>query len=694
MDERDDGGKSESEQDVEKQQHGGDEERRQQNFDSITFSYLKRHYFDADALRRRTMDEFVQAMRTGRMIAFTGSMTTEDRGYSSWDEFVASCFQAARSSFERHETKARSQVAELRQVVEKFEEFGNEARPPFRLDKRVSFSIIGETVDVAAHYSRMDHVNPNKEISDKEFLVRKTWKTDKTVLETLLHDLNIDRTITLNYDLEAELEYSHRAPPRDGDGLNALGALGNLDHDPASGSIIKRLPGARSLVSDIFNRERTDRLIEFAVGSADHEYHVLHLHGRADAFDSMVVSYRDYDRLYRRGGLSKAPFEHALQLLFAGNPILFVGIGMTEADVNRTLHDYVGNHPYRRVTPTFLLWNSYGRRDEGGNPVPGIDQDACDVFRLDMLHRLGVLTIFSHELEGADEGEILAPKGNNEERRMFNVNRLRNAIALLARDLQARRDRRMARVTHWRSMASRVRQAKGLITAWEVESHAATGCSAQFKLDELTGKLSLAIGPAGVGKGGEARGLADAWLRAHPTGTVLLLNADFCFDTDGLLNLVGDFIKARREAEGRRIPDGTSRNETFRLDRAFTLEQPALIVLIGVERLFGTNGEPLSAEFDEMLRRYVRCCAAPEPEKRATIGIVVFTTPRAVQYFQGIGWCSDSAIELQRRQDAKGPSRYMASLGENLKLSFNPVSGLIVEDKRRTSLACLIHRGG
>jgi hypothetical protein len=49
-------------------------------FEDPTFSYLKRHYFDAAKLEQRTMVEFARALRTGRVIAFTGSLTTIDGG--------------------------------------------------------------------------------------------------------------------------------------------------------------------------------------------------------------------------------------------------------------------------------------------------------------------------------------------------------------------------------------------------------------------------------------------------------------------------------------------------------------------------------------------------------------------------------------------------------------------------------------
>ncbi|WP_339500851.1 SIR2 family protein, partial [Pseudomonas canadensis] len=175
------------------------------------------------------------------------------------------------------------------------------------------------------------------------------------------------------------------------------------------------------LVSDVFLRERTDRLIEFAVGSAEHEYHVMHLHGRADRHETMVVSYRDYDRLYRRSGTSKVPFEHALGLLYSGNPVLFVGIGMSESEINQSLQDVVGDHPYRRVMPTFLLWNADMTLSEEARKADKA------IKRIDMLHRLGVLTLFDDDLARHAGVDLL--EGETTERLARSIENLAAAMA-------------------------------------------------------------------------------------------------------------------------------------------------------------------------------------------------------------------------------------------------------------------------
>ena len=665
--------------------------RRQQNFDSITFSYLKRHYFEPEALRRRTMDEFIRAVRTRRIIAFTGSMTTLDRGYAKWPDFATKCFSEAARAFSEYEAAAPDRIKRLADIVTMFKNAKG------KRDDRVSFSVIGETVDLAASYASSGaYINPNEAIAKELFLNRhKNWAPPgRTILEMLLHDLNIDRTITLNYDLEAELEYCHRdeLSERNDEPADALTALGDCHRDDSTDMIVKRLPGARSMVSDVFNRERTDRLFEFAIGSADHEYHVLHLHGRADAFDSMVVSYRDYDRLYRRSGLSKAPFEHALKLVFAGNPILFVGVGMKEEEVNKALQEFVGNHPYRRITPTFLLWNSFEREERKGDGQPVIDVDACNVFRIDMLHRLGILTLFSHELVSSLEPggtAELAERSNGENKDTVQILRLRQSIANLATRIAGSKQLRERKITAWRSMQGRVSTSDsgGLIGTWQLDDPVLESVSPLLAGRTLLTRLTLVTARAGSGKGDQVQSLAQAWMKDHPGGTVLILNADFCFDTDSLLNLVAELLKRRQTNP--ELPKRLSRRQIFRKDDIFVHgdDRPVLIITNGVERLFNNDGKPLSAEFDEMIRDFV---LALKRGKVRNVGMVAFSTPRTRAYFDHLFQPAEPVVHPDEQTllssvdlaPATAHSRYLDHLQNRLELyNLNGVSPLLVNEK-------------
>lgn len=46
-------------------------------------SYLKRHYFNDAKLAQRALLEFHRALASGRLVAFTGSLTTQPCGYGT-----------------------------------------------------------------------------------------------------------------------------------------------------------------------------------------------------------------------------------------------------------------------------------------------------------------------------------------------------------------------------------------------------------------------------------------------------------------------------------------------------------------------------------------------------------------------------------------------------------------------------------
>jgi len=590
-------------------------------FEDPTFSYLKRHYFDAAKLEQRTMVEFARALRTGRVIAFTGSLTTIDRGYPKWRDFAAHCFDFAFGDLDKfEEANARADVlTKNKEILATFKE--TLKREDF--DVRVAFSVIGEIMDIVGRYSSRALSNLNEKIANEIFLKRERPVKPNSVLDCLLTKLDIDRILTLNYDFEVELAIAQDRGAK-GSTVAKLNHAGIRQDDPATHKIVLRMPGGRSLVSDVFLRERTDRLIEFAVGSAEHEYHVMHLHGRADRHETMVVSYRDYDRLYRRSGTSKVPFEHALGLLYSGNPVLFVGIGMSESEINQSLQDVVGDHPYRRVMPTFLLWNADMTLSEEARKADKA------IKRIDMLHRLGVLTLFDDDLARHAGVDLL--EGETTER-------LARSIDNLAAAMARRGDEHAKPISHWRSLSLRVPQhADGkIIAAWALIAAPSLPAPAALitPFREENALLTVVAATSGLRKGAAARCFANRFQEDHPLATVVHINADFCFDTDTMLNLIAEVLWRRR---GQRGPRHMSRSRQFAEDLAFCLPDNSdlVVVISGTERMFGNGGEPLSAEFDEAMRCFAASCCRHARSRHAHARFVILGTLRVKQYFCGL----------------------------------------------------------
>ena len=258
-----------------------------------------------------------------------------------------------------------------------------------------------------------------------------------------------------------------------------------------------------------------------------------------------------------------------------------------------------------------------------------------------------------------------------------------NSIANLAGDLTLLRKSRLKRITGWRSMRSRTEKSSGLVeNGLEVSASAVDGGYApETEFDALDGKLTIAVGRSGVGKGALARAFADDWLEQDPDRTVILLNADYCFDTDTLLNLLGDFLKRRKSDEKAPMRQDICRNEVFRQKGAFSLARPVLVIVIGAERLFGTNGELLSAEFDEMLRSFVNTQASNDTDTPVTVRMLIFATPRSRPYFRGLMAGTPAFIDVDQIQEDFEHSRYLSKLKDGQKNKFRPVAKLIVSAK-------------
>ncbi|MCA3452314.1 MAG: SIR2 family protein [Rhodobacter sp.] len=159
-------------------------------------------------------------------------------------------------------------------------------------------------------------------------------------LERIIGGLGIRKFITLNYDFEIErafLDRGFRRFPR---------------HDPAVARHPPSLPGPTDFPADAvgsllrdqtFQRERASDLVRFNIGDPRDEASVFHLHGRATREDRMVITERDYMDLYMMEDAHRETVHDGITMAFSGSPILFLGLGMTEADLLRPLRQFMAN---------------------------------------------------------------------------------------------------------------------------------------------------------------------------------------------------------------------------------------------------------------------------------------------------------------------------------------------------------------
>lgn len=611
-------------------------------------TYLKKFYLDDRKLAQRALLEFYRALRSGRMIAFTGAITTESFGYPGWRELADQILgygkelaQPRNSELTKkfksikalaHDFELRvgmSLVGELLESLDKKEDFTNSNTILKNIQNEANESSPGTFAHLTDKYgSRLELMEfkladilrrPDKPIPDE-------GNDPINVIKSLWRDIGIERFATLNFDLELEKLLMLTAEEQDEilngaksvppitifDKLIDLFRAGQLDWSDASNRITRILPNGRTVISDVISRERSDRLIDFAVGSDEAEQHVMHLHGRCDDQKSLIFSYRDYDRLYRRSDLNRLPFEYGQRIMIGGNPTLFVGLGMSEAEINKTLEDFISNTPYHRSAPTFLLWNT--RSWKKGTGAKRKEADERSNFRIDKLHRLGVFTIFDTDVIAEDRSKVLRDLACAADRSasLENLHTLTSTVAAAARNV-GKRERYIGR--NYRSMASRMRNITQttLSTVWEVEYSAPEPNKIlQSEAIELQTALANSNGPdvlfsiasAGWGKG-QLGSLITSEINKDKKSFVLHINAGFCFDTDSFLDAIACFLeKINVKQYCSSSVNRMSRDNYFGgINLCGTTAGPAYCIVNGIDRFLDVNGMPLSAEFDRFIHQ-------------------------------------------------------------------------------------------
>lgn len=411
------------------------------------------------------------------------------------------------------------------------------------------------------------------------------------------------------------------------------------------GKISRTMGDGVHVESDIAHRERPDRLFEFAVGSTEISRHIFHLHGRADEPATLVANIRQYDRLYRLDDLYRDPFDHGLRILIGGNPVLFVGIGMNEPEINDYLQYFVSNTPVRRPAPIFVLWNRQ-------------KWQLCDsdwkrfksARRLDFRVRLGVHLIFEDDFERnlpAAGNSVCAASPTGVACPDAPVAALPRLIEALPH-LVDRVDRRNERCPdRWRSVKRRLKQSVKKGEPSRLWGSIALGKHYDdfgFELRPAHSekakipKLIFASSRNGFGRGGLAELILNAESLNRRIGNSclgncrkvdrLLVNAGFSYDSDAMLSGIARFLKRRSrhpqsdylKCRERRFADGS----------LLKMKQQTLIIINGADRFFGSDGAPLSAEFDHFLR-----CVDTHSE---LLQVLLLCTSRMRRYSEMMGY--------------------------------------------------------
>lgn len=219
----------------------------------------------------------------------------------------------------------------------------------------------------------------------------------RDVLRALDVDLELRRYATTNWDLEIERYFSD---------------IGYSD--PQSPSIAGTPEAETARESPLGGRarhivvgnERSIDLLDFAANESNSVYQVAHLHGRSTDDSDLVITERDYQSAYIRRTKERTIVQESTEVLFGGNPILFVGLGMAEDDLLRPMRQFLSGDLRRNRSLIALV-------------PPSLNRDDCNVWAMEQFSRYGVHVDFFGERNA----------GKDSERWVYDLKKLQRDIA-------------------------------------------------------------------------------------------------------------------------------------------------------------------------------------------------------------------------------------------------------------------------
>lgn len=691
---------------------------------SIRSSYLIDRQTDPDRLRRVALDEFRKAHSSGRLIAFLGSYATSFLGYGSWDRLVEDFFDLQ----EKYADDDRKTLIKALRS------------PAHSSDPAVDRLVRMDLAELATGLDR--RANPAEFLRRrKEFMKHFQLKGDRAEVEprpaiarALLEHLDVDRFMTLNYDLEIEWELLTSAEEKRSEGKTRAKIFSEkLDRGMFSPPrhmsfqcpktrLQRYLMGRGTITSDVLDRDRSEVLTEFALGTPWRAKRILHLHGRADVPENLILTKRDYRDRYWEAGFSKLPFEYGMRLIFSANPVLFVGIGVKEPDVMRTLEQFLSDNPNRRAVPAFLLWNSPSG-EEGGAAV---EQER--VRRLGLYRQYGIHLLFDRDIAdvaGCEDYSTLIearlPRrlkpalDGLSKRDLQNARRLEEPIKLLGK-LSANH------ATRWisdelRTPQDKINDESNRIDMWlQIGGPEASFANGDLAAERLASgnPIKAIIAEPGSGRGTLAKAIAtvlEARNERAPfekPNRVVLINGSFAIETDSIFGILSGAADNRTAQE-----EGISRVHSLmkvlkllrHLDAAELLqmlsapagpagapEKPAhelrrvTIIVNSMERFIGHDGSALSNELDNLIRILIgfygrdfrrkwaelEAAVSPDlPEDRLDypINLILIGTPRVRRYLGAIS----KEIDYFEIGTAKSGERLLIAEAERIQ----PTGGAI-----------------
>jgi hypothetical protein len=564
------------------------------------YSYLLKRQANAERLKRKAFEEFASARNSGRLTAFVGSYASAHLGYGDWAGMVEKFLNS---------NKDKAEESELDEIFEQLKHYS----------QHHTFSDI-DIMDLGELLAKIDkHADPEtyehvRKLFGEDFKLKDKDQNEglPNAAQQLFQELGIVRFMTLNYDLELEWQIFFTANERKAFYEDRRSAKTKKEKrqeffdahvDDLGGSsarLDRAIPGRGHVTSDIVSRENSAQLFEFGLWSPMLQSRILHLHGRADTPEDLLVTRRDYRDRYWRVGYSKLPFEYGMRMIFAGNPILFVGIGAKEDEVMRVLEQFLSDNPNRRAVPMFMVWNSSSPKEDAAR-------------RLLFNRKFGIHILFDMEIaELAGDTKYESHRPTPHHSAKDKAFRLIEPLRLLAKVAESTRDTKFWEPSDFRSGQSKYNWEQNSTTKWrdtnksssyrvDVWRHERTNSgscgpltvetsqnTADIDLELLEavtkpsaedqalvaaldiGKpIKAIIGETGSGRGAIADAIAGSYenrYKSETKGRVIVVNGAFATDTDSIFGILsGAFNQFTAQAQG--VSRATATRELFDMMR-------------------------------------------------------------------------------------------------------------------------------
>lgn len=391
-----------------------------------------------DKIQERSIQLLYRWLNKQRVVGFIGSGISMAYGYPDWRTLIDGVVEKVCNELKNPDSGSKKKYLEGFKKAGKENFIGTSERYTLCLDECARY-LRNNTLSDKQNKTTLHEIiagliapvyNPQLELNkvkndldkklnmgifdDSQTIDGKTTREFKEIdpLILIIEQLGIKRFITTNYDLEIECALAQtRGFQVDflKDIMHEVNGIrkkklkkGNNDDKRRAPHWRKDLitgangdtwldfvnPNGRLIT---FDEKKPEDLIQFAINAPGFEMGVFHLHGIFTKPETIIATEEDYQRTYMKADVATKSYHDAIDLLLSGNAILFLGLGLEEADILRPLRHFVAN--FRRTAAELPFFALIERPKPKDPDRPG-DPDVARQKRLYLYKRFGINVIY------------------------------------------------------------------------------------------------------------------------------------------------------------------------------------------------------------------------------------------------------------------------------------------------------------